>query len=671
MEEIRRRAEPRASHPPQTRPASGPTTAQAPRVGSQAADTAVSASARLVGEQRKAELVTQANRTVVTATLATQEYAIARYAGDEPAAAKAHDVATSSLARYQDAVRELSDLGVDYVPPHLPAPSDDDLAKKAQLRIFERRMQAAKGSTLKTLGAELHNDLDALQFGLSAGFHHLWDRVVHFLHHPVGDARQMFVDAASLLLHPIRNTAHAMQAADRFRDKHHYEQLMNVGEVVPNLLTAPGIVPALAELKEGIRRSEARAEQATLEQIAQDGSEAPVGRSPIGTAVNRAVWGTHTGPLAREAAITSGTVDDIWVNQPDGDDAAMHQVCELIRREARHEVSFQTYIFDQDSPAGKELLETLAAKQRENPEFRINVVVDRPGILEAFEAYGIEAHVAAARPLISRRGQHTKMYVVDGRIGVIGGDNVDNPKEKDLFIRVRGPVVQRMLADFDDAWGHAAEHYHGDADPPAHEPDTSPAPEGSVPMTMLGKRGVLGFYTKEYTHNDADQGLLAAMHAARHEIKIASPNLNADAVLKEIKEAAERGVTVKLMIPMDYQLFGSAVDAANNKALLSFMAELPDDVRARIELRSFSTNGKEGEAAHTKFVAVDAQWAYVGSQNMDNQSFSFSRELGVGIDDAEQVRRISQAAFDRDWETSLPMAPGWWAAHLPHALFDH
>ncbi len=670
MAEIRRRDEARLPFLTTKKPTAELKSSEAPKTGTPSVD----ARARAAGvetEQRKAELVTQANKAVVTSSIATQEFAIARYIGDEPAAAKAQELATATLARYQETVRELSGLGVDYVPPRLPAPSDDDLAKKAQLRIFEGRLADAKGSTLKTIGAELHNDFDALKFGLSKGFERLWDRFVHFLHHPIGDAKQMFVDAASLLMHPIRNLNHALRAADRFGDKHHYEQLMNVGEVLPNLLTAPSIVPTLAEIKEGVRRSEEKAEQSRLQQIAEHGVDAPPGRSAIGTAVNRAVWGTDNGTVDRGQAVTSGKIDEIWINEPDGDDEGIHKVCELIKNEAQHEVSFQTYIFDSQSPAAKELLETLAAKQRENPAFRVNIVVDRPGIVEALEEYGIKAQVAAARPLVSRRGHHTKMYVIDGRIGVLGGDNVDNPKEKDLFIKVRGPVVQRMLADFDDAWKHANQHVNADATPPAHERDTSPPPADAVPMTMLGKRGVLSFYAQDYEHNDADQGLLAAMAAARREIKILSPNLNADSVLKAIREAAERGVKVKLNLPMDYQLFGAAVDAANNRALLSFMAGLPEKVRANIELRNFSTNGKEGEANHTKFVAVDGEWAYVGSQNMDNQSFSFSRELGVGIDDREQVQRLSAEAFDRDWATSLPMQPGWWAQAIPHTFFDH
>lgn len=669
MAEIRRREEPRLPYLTQKKPTADLRPGEEPQA--RAAADAHATTPAVATEKRKADLVTQANMAVVHSSLATQEFAIARYIGDEPAAEKAQERATSMLSRYQETVGELTRLGVAYAPPHLPMPSDEDLAKRAQMRIFERRLDEAKGNTLKTIGAELLNDFDAFKFGLSKGFERLWGRFVHFLQDPVGDAKKMFVDAASLLMHPIRNIAHGMQAADRFGDKHRYEQLMNIGEVLPNLVAAPAVVPVLAEIKEGVRRSEARAEQSRLQHIAVDGVEAPPGRSAIGTAVNRAVWGTNNGTMEREQAITSGSIDEIWINEPDGDDEAIHKVAELIRTEAKDEISFQTYIFDTKSPAAKELLEALAAKQRENPAFRVNVVVDRPGIVEALEEYGIKAQVASARPLVSRRGHHTKMYVIDGRIGVIGGDNVDNPKEKDLFMRVRGPVVQRMLADFDDAWRHAHEHFNADRTPPRHEQDDSPPPADAVPMTMLGKRGVLGFYTQEYENNDADQGLLAAMHAAQREIKIASPNLNADSVLKAIREAAERGVKVKINLPMDYLFVGSTIDAANNRALLSFLAELPEPVRKNIELRNFSTNGKEGEANHTKFVAVDGEWAYVGSQNMDNQSFAFSRELGVGIDDREQVQRLSAEAFDRDWETSLPMEPGWWAKLIPHAFFDH
>jgi phosphatidylserine/phosphatidylglycerophosphate/cardiolipin synthase-like enzyme len=50
---------------------------------------------------------------------------------------------------------------------------------------------------------------------------------------------------------------------------------------------------------------------------------------------------------------------------------------------------------------------------------------------------------------------------------------------------------------------------------------------------------------------------------------------------------------------------------------------------------------------------VDGEWAYVGSQNMDKQSFGPSREIGVGIDDPQTVKEMEAEIFDKDWDTGV------------------
>jgi len=52
-------------------------------------------------------------------------------------------------------------------------------------------------------------------------------------------------------------------------------------------------------------------------------------------------------------------------------------------------------------------------------------------------------------------------------------------------------------------------------------------------------------------------------------------------------------------------------------------------------------------------MSVDGVWSYVGTQNLDNQSFSHSKEIGFGLDDATQTARLD-ALFEQHWATSVP-----------------
>lgn len=621
----------------------------------------------------------QANQAVVVMSQASQEFASALLIDDEALALQSQEAVVSAIRQYQEAVQGLAARGFDYSPPMIPDPSAHDLIRQAHLRRFAHRLHEAQGKEHKALVAKLQNHFEALGLGVAQGLETMWHALKRFLDHPVHEANQAFVDAASLLLHPIRNLTRALESLERFGEHSLDEQLMTLGEELPQLATWPLLIPLLAHAKGGIRHSQAIAERHRLFNIAQEGIEAPPGRTPVGSAVNRAVWGTHQGTVSRERVFTCGEIEAVWINELDGRDDGIHQVCELIRREAFQQVCLQTYIFDYDSPAAVELLTTLADKQHADPQFRIHLLIDHlgnahsnpPGLHAILNHYGLKADVAAARPFWSRRGAHTKMFVLDGRLGVIGGNNIDNPVEKDLLVLVRGPVVQSLLDDFDDAWLHAVQHLAGPRTPPSHPPDPSPSLGDAIPMTLLTKKGMLGIYAKDYEHNDADQGLLAAMGAARESILIESPNLNADSVLHAIRQAAERGVQVKLCLPLDYLFLSSSLDATNNRAFLSFWAQLPEPARQQIDLRNFSSNGVKGESNHTKFVGIDHQWVYVGSQNMDNQSFAFSRELGLGLDDPETARRLISEIFEPDWKTSLPVSPGFFDRLIPYAFFDH
>jgi len=384
----------------------------------------------------------------------------------------------------------------------------------------------------------------------------------------------------------------------------------------------------------------------------------PTGRSEAGSAVNRAVFETGKGTVDRGRVFTQGSIEDIWINDTDAEDEAIAKVIELLDS-ARYEICIQTFYFKPNTEAAQTLIAALAKKQKENPDFKVYIAFNRDlvpvgkTLAKSLEEAGVEAQIATYAGPLTRKSNHTKMFVLDGREAVIGGDNIDNPPERDVMVHLRGPVVDAMLSDFDQAWASSKSWKNATATPPVHRKGPEvPSTQPMVPITMLTKEGVA--WRGDYTGNDADQGLIAAMKAATRSMRVMSPNLNDIRVWDGIAEAAARGVKVEILLPQNFGAIGPAIDRSSNRAVPSFVAQLPEAARANVTLRWFAEDGKTPADSHTKYLSVDGQWAYVGSQNMDNQAWAFSREVGIGIDDASQVRRLDAAIFEADWATSIP-----------------
>ncbi|HBN09101.1 MAG TPA: hypothetical protein DD435_10790 [Cyanobacteria bacterium UBA8530] len=395
-------------------------------------------------------------------------------------------------------------------------------------------------------------------------------------------------------------------------------------------------------------------------------------QSYVGSAVNQAIARTQQGCIPVEKAITYGSVEEILLNDTDAGDECLDKVIDMLPA-AKREICIQTYLFKYSEDASKKLLDALAEKQKSEPSFEVHFAINGDtlpfgdSIEKALARHGVKADVALyCDGAISRAANHSKIYILDGNTAVVGGDNIDNPAEADLMVKVRGPVVDSLLTDFDNAWKTSRRWVGGDKNPPLHRKEALPASDKPlVPMTLMTKRGV--DLVGDYYNNDADQGFLAAMMAAKKEIHILSPNLNDVKVLDSIKDAVQRGVKVKVVVPKDYGGLGPMIDRASNSDLLNFWAQLPDKARDNFEMRWFSSDGEKLEANHTKYMSIDETWSYVGSQNMDNQSWSFSREVGIGIDDPAQAKKLEEAVFQKDWEKSIPAQPSWINKVIPQA----
>ncbi|SQJ29961.1 Cardiolipin synthase [Serratia rubidaea] len=136
---------------------------------------------------------------------------------------------------------------------------------------------------------------------------------------------------------------------------------------------------------------------------------------------------------------------------------------------------------------------------------------------------------------------------------------------------------------------------------------------------------------------------------ARQRIDIAQfyvmnqPGSRLDAVLAELRRAGERGVKIRLLLERK-GLRNSAADT------LEQLAAIP-----QLALRVLDYQPLSGGIMHAKYLLVDGEQAFVGSQNFDWRALEHIHEVGLRVSDAGVVRQI-QAVFEQDWQAQALQA---------------
>ncbi len=257
-------------------------------------------------------------------------------------------------------------------------------------------------------------------------------------------------------------------------------------------------------------------------------------------------------------------------------------------------------------------------------------------------------------PIAAKRGwrpndrDHRKMLVVDGRIGILGGVNLDRVYQNpcgtgatptdpeaacwhDASIRIEGPSVGAMQRLFLETWAKE----RGDPLPPR---DWFPrlAEAGPARIRILasepGERKPRYYVT-----------LVTALEAARERIWLSTgyfvPTWQQRRVLRA---AARRGVEVRLLLP-------SVSDS--QEALNAQHAAYDDMLEAGIRIHEV-TDG----VLHGKLAVVDGVWSAVGSSNLARRSIAWNSEVDaiiLGRDTAATLERILTREFARARPVSL------------------
>jgi cardiolipin synthase len=327
---------------------------------------------------------------------------------------------------------------------------------------------------------------------------------------------------------------------------------------------------------------------------------------------------------------------------------------------AHQEVWLETYIFADDASGRAVAAAMVNASQR---GVAVRVLVDgwgarqylSPSLAQMLAAGGVRLmkyrpEVAPWQFRLHRlRRLHRKICHVDGRVAFVGGinliDDMNTPRHKpprvDFAVRVEGPMLAAIVMTMQRLWVLVELTQFDRSDVPLF-PVPVPTRNTGLQTAKFAIRDNLGH------RRDIESAYLAAILTARNEIVIATayffPGIQ---FRRALTAAAERGVQVTLLLQarVEYRLLHYAARALYGQLLTA-------GVTIEEYHRSF---------LHAKVAVIDAQWATVGSSNIDPYSLLMAREANVFVRDSGFAHQLRQELLQIVSDGATRMAPERWA----------
>ena len=323
----------------------------------------------------------------------------------------------------------------------------------------------------------------------------------------------------------------------------------------------------------------------------------------------------------------------------EGGDAAYRAMLQEIEA-ARRFVLLETYIFDRDD-IGLRFADALIAAVKRGVEVRvlIDAVGARysvPSIVGYLEAGGVKVKVFNGNIIMGLRlpyanlRTHRKILVVDGAVAFTGGMNIRSGftaefagegEARDTHFRLTGPVVADLFQVAREDWQFAA---HEALDGKAwHMPLPPPENRKSSMLMRVVPSG------PDRTNESNHKMMMGAFSVARRSIRIMSPYFLPDReLISALVTAAMRGVEVDIVVP-----------AVNNLVLVDRAMTAQFDQILKGGCRIWRSRGAFN---HSKMMAVDGRWAYVGSSNLDPRSLRLNFEIDIEVLDSNFASGIGQ-----------------------------
>ena len=329
-----------------------------------------------------------------------------------------------------------------------------------------------------------------------------------------------------------------------------------------------------------------------------------------------------------ESPLTKGNKVTLLIDGPDTY-AAMFEVI----RKAKNHINLETFIIEDDKIGGK-FTELLLKKQKEGVQ--VNIIYDSVGSLTTPESFfkrlrdgGIQvvefnpiSPFKAPGSLFLMHQNHRKILIADGRVAIIGGVNISNVYSsrlsgrkkvkgepltwRDTDIRIEGPAVTEIQKLFLETWSKQKgpkligrnylpdQKEHGKA---------LVKIVGSTPGT--DNRITFIMYAAAITYAERSIYLTNAYFV---------PD---DQLLDAFKDAARRGVDVKIILP-------STTDSS--LVLNAMRHNYSGLLKAGVKIYERHT-----VLLHAKTAVIDGIWSTVGSTNLDYWSLLSNDEVNAVV----------------------------------------
>lgn len=298
--------------------------------------------------------------------------------------------------------------------------------------------------------------------------------------------------------------------------------------------------------------------------------------------------------------------------------------------EASRSILLETYIFDRDR-VGRRFADALiaAAKRGVTVRVLIDAVGARysvPSVLGMLRDGGVIVDVFNGNVIMGLRlpyanlRTHRKILIVDGAVAFTGGMNIREGFSSEFFgdkcsgdthFRVSGAIVADLFAIAANDWRFTAGE-------DLQDNVWQIVPPTADPGTPVAIRAVSSGPDRNVETNH--KMLMGAFSIARTSIRIVSPYFLPDReLITALITAARRGVEVDIVVPQ-----------TNNLTLIDRAMTGQFDQLLKNYCRIWRASGAFD---HSKLMAIDSCWAFVGSSNLDPRSLRLNFEVDMEVMD--------------------------------------
>lgn len=381
-------------------------------------------------------------------------------------------------------------------------------------------------------------------------------------------------------------------------------------------------------------------------------------------------------------------------------EAIFKQMADIISQ-ADHEVLLQTFVWDNKIPGIQRLNDAFqeVAKRKQSQgclqPLRVYILIDERGALAnvcfngriakkwpctpqnlgLYSAPGLVEIYPATFHHNSFKGNHAKTLVVDGKALVITGanfqaSNFGHIPAHDASLLMRGPIAQAARADFIETWNSLNRREENPCFPFIQELPFFEEPlahqEHPVPVLFVSRKAQSAPVTNPYD-NPLTNAFLSAIDNAQQKIQIATPNLNAPAVIHALVNFInKRGGVIELLLSKgfnDSREVMPGLGGTNQYTVDTLFKLIDDDKIQNLKVKWFSLDGQKpvlanvAGASHLKFMAIDGQLTIFGNANLDKISLTLLHEDNVVIDDKNTTKNFTEKVFSPVFNQSIEAKP--------------